>query len=168
MYNITFEPIDEANWRAALTLGVRPDQQRFVSEVVPIAAIILAKAFIRPGGKPWQPYAIYADGALIGLIALAYTHGNSDDYWIYHFFIDQRYQGQGYGNGSLKAFLYFVGQRYPGCRMLQLTVHPENLLAQRLYTKAGFQPTGAEAGGEPVYRYWMPQATQGAQPDGST
>jgi diamine N-acetyltransferase len=168
MSRITFEPISAANWRATLTLGVHPDQQRFVADVVPIAAIVLAKAFIRPGGKIWQPYAIYADGALIGLLALAFTHGSRDDYWIYHFFIDQRYQGQGYGSRSLQAFLRLVSEQHPTCRMLQLTVHPENHLAQRLYFHVGFVPSGAELAGEPVYRYQMPDAAKGAPPDGST
>lgn len=168
MCYIKFEPVTEANWRAALTLAVRPDQQRFVADTAPIAAIVLAKAFIRPGGKLWQPYAIYADTALIGLIALAFTHGSADDYWIYHFFIDHRYQGQGYGRLSLSAFLHLVGEHYPACRALQLTVHPENHLSQRLYTGAGFQPTGVEWSGEPVYRYQLPDGAKGAHPDGST
>lgn len=167
MRRITFEPITETNWRATLTLAVRPEQQRFIADHVPIAAIVLAKAFIRPGGKLWQPYAIYADGLLIGLIALAYAPGSADDYWIYHFFIDQRYQGHGYGSQSLAAFLRLLDEQHPACRVLQLTVHPENHLAQRLYTRAGFQRTGSESAGEPVYRYQMPDATKGAQSDGS-
>ncbi|MBV9790066.1 MAG: GNAT family N-acetyltransferase, partial [Chloroflexi bacterium] len=86
MCRIIFEPITENNWRATLELGVHPEQQDFVADFAPIATIILAKAFIRPGGKIWQPYAIYADDTLIGLIALAYSLGSADDYWIYHFF----------------------------------------------------------------------------------
>lgn len=168
MCRITFEPIAEANWRATLTLGVRPDQQRFVAEHVPIAAIVLAKAFIRPGGKIWQPYAIYADGALIGLIALAFTHDSSDDYWIYHFFIDQRYQGRGYGRRALMAFLQAVPDAHPECQAILLTVHPENHIAQRLYTGAGFQPTGAECAGERVYHYQIPDLSNAGQADGST
>lgn len=168
MCRIIFQPITEASWRATLTLAVRPDQQRFVADVVPIAAIVLAKAFIRPGGKIWQPYAIYADETLIGLVALAFTQGSHDDYWIYHFFIDQRYQGQGYGSRSLQAFLRLVAEQHPACHVLQLTVHPENHLAQRLYIRAGFEPSGEELAGEPVYRYRMPNPDQGATPDAST
>lgn len=168
MSRISFQPITEANWRATLTLAVRPDQHRFVADAVPIAAIVLSKAFIRPGGKIWQPYAIYADGALIGILALAFTHGSHNDYWIYHFFIDQRYQGRGYGGRSLQAFLQLVGEQHPACRALQLTVHPENHLAQRLYVHAGFAPSGVELAGEPIYRYQMPTTAQGAPPDEST
>ncbi|HEY0602737.1 MAG TPA: GNAT family N-acetyltransferase [Herpetosiphonaceae bacterium] len=168
MCRIILQPIAEASWRATLTLAVRPDQQRFVADVVPIAAIVLAKAFIRPGGKIWQPYAIYADETLIGLVALAFTQSSRDDYWIYHFFIDQRYQGQGHGSRSLQALLRLVAEQHPQCRVLQLTVHPENHPAQRLYIRAGFEPSGEEFAGEPVYRYRMPDTDQGASPDEST
>lgn len=168
MCRIIFQPIAEPNWRDTLTLGVRPDQQDFVADFAPIAAIILAKSFIRPGGKIWQPYAIYADGTLIGLLALAFTHGSADDYWIYHFFIDQRYQGRGYGRGALTAFLQLVGDQHPTCRSLYLTVHPDNHLAQRLYISAGFQPTGTEVADAPVYCCQMPDATEGTPSNGST
>jgi hypothetical protein len=54
------------NWQAALCLAVHSDQQRFISEVIPIAAIALAKAYIRPRGLLWLPYALYAGTEMIG------------------------------------------------------------------------------------------------------
>ncbi|WP_149402949.1 GNAT family N-acetyltransferase [Dictyobacter arantiisoli] len=52
------------------------------------------------------------------------------------------YQRRGYGKEALRLFLQFIQDHYPQCQALQLTVHPENEHAQRLYIDVGFQPTG--------------------------
>jgi len=97
---------------------VHPDQQRFIADYVPIAAIALAKAFIRPGGFIWVPYAIYADRDMVGFIELAYEPNSPNQYWIYHFFIDQMQQGKGYGKAALQAFIQLVKQQHPSCQQI--------------------------------------------------
>lgn len=149
---ILIRAVTDANWRETLELTVRPDQQRFISEYSPIAAIALAKAYIHPGGMIWTPCAIYAGGTMVGFFTLAYESDTSDQCWLFHFFIDQRYQGRGYGRAAVQRIIAIVGREHPRRRVLRLTVHPENLAAQRLYTAAGFQPTGTECWGEPVYQ----------------
>lgn len=158
--------VTRANWRAALTLGVAPEQQRFIADYAPIAALALAKAYIRPGGLVWTPYAFYAhdipaaettpdavaDGVMVGFVMLAYQPESAVIYWLFHFFIDERYQRRGYGALALAQMLALVRAHHPPCRAIQLTVHPENLSAQRLYTRAGFRATGELLGGEPRYR----------------
>lgn len=151
MTQVTVREVTRENWRATLQLTVAPEQQRFIAEYAPIAAIALAKAYIRPGGLVWTPYAFYADTELVGFAALAYEPGSAENYWLYHFFIDQRHQGRGYGKQSLDAFIQFVKARHPQCHALQLTVHPQNQRAQHLYAQAGFRPTGEELDGELVY-----------------
>jgi diamine N-acetyltransferase len=140
------------NWRAALHLAVHPEQQRFVADVTPIAAIALAKAFIRPGGLIWDPYAFIAGAQMVGFAVLAYQPDSSDNYWLYHFFIDARYQSQGNGTCALRALLSHVALQHRRCECLQLTVHPENERARRLYANHGFAPTGEHRDGEIVYR----------------
>jgi len=152
MAQITMHEVTRENWRATLQLAVAPDQQRFVAGYVPIALIALAKAYIRPSGLVWTPYAIYADDEPIGFTELAYEPESAETYWLFHFFIDQRYQGRGFGQQSLTTFIQYVKQCHPHCQALQLTVHPENLRAQRLYVQAGFRPTEVELDGEPVYK----------------
>ena len=144
--------VTHANWRETLKLTVHPEQQRFVADYVPIAAIALAKAYIRPGGLVWTPYAFYTETDMVGFAVLAYEPESSENYWLRHFFIDQRYQGKGYGKQALRLFLEFVKDNHARCQALQLTVHPENFHAQRLYKSLGFQPTGAEVDEEPVYK----------------
>lgn len=149
---LTLQEVTATNWRATLRLRVHAEQQRFVADYTPVAAITLAKAYVRPGGLVWVPYAIYADQQIVGLLALAYTPASQHDYWVYHFFIDATQQGQGYGRQALHALVDLLRAQHPRCHLLQLTVHPDNVRAQRLYRSVGFRPTGSERDGEPTYQ----------------
>jgi diamine N-acetyltransferase len=150
--DVELREVTPANWREALRLAVYPDQQRFIAEYAPIVAIALAKAYLRLGGATWTPYAIYAGPTMVGFVELAYESNTPDQYWIYHFFIDHRYQSRGYGRAALQRFIELVRREHPTCQLLQLVVHPENHRAQLLYTTAGFSPSGTERWGEPVYQ----------------
>ncbi|HEU5347210.1 MAG TPA: GNAT family N-acetyltransferase [Ktedonobacterales bacterium] len=152
MKDIGVRAVTQENWHETLRLTVRPDQQRFVAEYAPIAAIALAKAYIRPSGAIWTPYAIYADSTMVGFFALARESRTTDDLWLFHFFIDERHQGRGYGRAALRRCIERAKHDHPQHRLLQLVVHPENVPAQRLYIAAGFRPTGTERWGEPVYQ----------------
>jgi len=152
MNELSLREVTRENWRATLGLAVFPEQQRFIADSAPIAAIALAKAYIRPAGLIWVPYAFYADTEVVGFTELAYEPESVDNYWIFHFFIDRHSQGQGYGKEALRLFLQFIRDHHPQCQALQLTVHPENAHAQHLYIGVGFQPTGATLSDEPVYR----------------
>ncbi|MEO7000835.1 MAG: GNAT family protein [Ktedonobacterales bacterium] len=155
MDEITLRPITRENWRMTLALGVRPEQQRFVAGYQPIALLLLAKAYIGPLGLRWEPYAIYrsepSGKQLIGLAELTWNPADDTSCWLNHFFIDQRYQGQGYGKRACAAFIQYVQSRFPQAQSLRLTVHPENIPAQALYRSLGFAPTSEELDGEPVY-----------------
>ena len=158
MADIELREITQANWQEALRLTVHADQQRFVSEQTPIVAIALSKAYLylRYGRVTWTPYVIYADATIVGFIVLAFEPDTTDQYWVFHFFIDQRYQGRSYGRTALQRFIDLVTGEHPSCQMLQLVVHPENHRAQRLYMAAGFHATGMERWGEPVYQLALP------------
>ncbi len=152
---VTLRDITRENWREALQLSVRPDQQRFVADYAPIVLIGLAKAYVRPLGLVWMPYAIYAGHEMVGFLELAMDRSTSDQYWLYHFFIDQRYQGQGIGKKALAAFIEDVERSYPQCRCINLNVQDDNIAAQRLYTSAGFVRTKEESYGEPLFRLYL-------------
>lgn len=152
MTSITLRPVTRENWRETLTLTVRPDQQPFVADYAPVALIGLAKAYVGALGLSWIPYLIAADDESVGFVALAFQPDSADDYWIFHFFIDQHYQGKGYGKQALQALLGEARQRHPNCQAVQLTVNPENIPALRLYTSAGFAATGEQGFDDPIYR----------------
>lgn len=152
MPKITIREVTRDNWQAALELAVHPEQMRFIAGYEPIAAIALAKAYIRPGGLIWLPCAFYANSTMVGFVVLAYEPGSEENYWFFHFFIDRHYQGQGYGKQALQTLLQFFTEQFVECRAISITVHQENERAIRLYTAAGFQATGEERWGESVYR----------------
>jgi diamine N-acetyltransferase len=155
MGELFLREVTRENWRDALRLAVYPDQQHFVADYVPIAAIALAKAYIRPEGLVWVPYVFYVNIDMVGFTELAYEPESLDNYWLRHFFIDYHYQGQGYGKKALQLFIQFIKDHHAQCHTLQLTVHPENHRAQDLYTRSGFRPTGIIHGGEPVYTFTL-------------
>ena len=152
---VTLREITRENWREAIQLSVKPEQQRFVADYAPIVLLALAKAYVRPLGLVWMPYAIYAGHEMIGFLELALDRNTSDQYWLYHFFIDQRFQRQGFGKKALAAFVEDVERSYPQCKSINLTVQADNIPAQRLYTGAGFVRTKEETYGEPVYRLYL-------------
>lgn len=155
---VAISEIDRHNWRAALAMRVQPEQQRFVGDHSPIALLALAKAYVQPGGLIWTPYLFEADERPVGLCVLAHAPEGAGECWLYHFLIDHREQGRGYGRAALRALIALVANQHPGCRAITLTVHPENLAAQHLYTAAGFQATGESIDGEPVMRLPLPAA----------
>lgn len=134
-----------------MLIGVSPEQQRFVSEHIPIAALILAKAYVGAGNLIWTPFAVYSEQTVIGALALAAPLDHAQRYWLFHFFIDRKFQGSGYGGAAISALLTLIDSQHPNCRTLALRVHPDNFVAQKLYQKAGFVPTDEIVDGEPVY-----------------
>lgn len=151
MSPVELKPITEENWREALTLAVGPDQQDFVSDVRPVAAIALAKAYIRPSGKTVEPYGIYHQGKMVGFFNLHYTPNSRDDFWLFHFFIDQRFQRRGFGSAAIGRLVQHLQDGHPACRRLRLTVHPQNQSAQRFYQALGFSDDGVLTFQEPTY-----------------
>ena len=66
---VRLRPIDGSNWRESLAVEVTAEQLRFVADHQPVALVMLAKAYVRPGGFDWWPLSIHreADGALVGV-----------------------------------------------------------------------------------------------------
>lgn len=92
MLDIELKKINARNWREAMELSLHPEQEKFVASVSPPVAIALAKAYIRPDDKIVEPYGIYDQNQIGGFLNLHYTPESKDDYWIFHFFIDKRFQ----------------------------------------------------------------------------
>lgn len=157
---IRVAPVTRDNWRETLTLVVTPEQQRFVAEHEPIALVALAKAYVRPGGRLWLPYVFYSEMTAVGMATLVLEEAKSSTVWIYHFFLDRRYQGHRLGKAALKALLATVSADFGAVESVCLTVHPDNSRAQRLYRAAGFEATGLEMDGEPVYCLDLPAHDQ--------
>lgn len=155
MSDIELKIITSDNWREALELSVHEEQQKFVASAHPPVAIALAKAYIRPGGKIVEPYGIYFRKKLVGFFNLHYTPGSTDDYWLFHFFIDKKFQRKGLGSRALGEIMSQIKRNNPSCKRIRLTVHPENEAGKRFYLKVGFSEDNILTFDEPTYSIFI-------------
>lgn len=140
-------PIDQHNWRAALAVRVAPEQLRYVAGYQPVALVILAKAYVRPGDLDWEPLAVTVGASVVGVAALAHASRHTE---LLHLTVDVARQGQGLGSAAVKLLVAHVVETRPDAEAVRLTVHPENGRAQRLYGSQGFLPNGSVRDDEPV------------------
>jgi diamine N-acetyltransferase len=72
-------------------------------------------------------------------------------HWIGGFLIDHRHQRRGHGRAAVGALVEWL-RREQGATSLALSYHPDNVVAERLYTGSGFAATGEEEEGELIAR----------------
>lgn len=147
-HDLHLASIDQHNWQASLAVEVTPDQLPHVAGYQPVALVILAKAYIRPGDLDWEPLVLTSEGSIIGVLALAHSPTQTE---LRHLAIDARKQGRGMGYRAVELVLSHVSETRPACQQVRLTVHAANERAQRLYRRAGFLPNGQTRGGEPIW-----------------
>lgn len=136
-------PIDKSNWEEAAKLQVREDQVDFVA---PNVWSIAESHFY-----PWtRPRAIYDGATMVGFLVYG-RDPEDDEYWLYRFMIDQRYQGRGHGARALRALIAEI-RRQPGSHGISVGYQPDNAVAERLYFHAGFKPAGMASWGERLAR----------------
>jgi diamine N-acetyltransferase len=138
--------IDQSNWRDALKVRVADEQLALVADYQPIALVILAKAYVQPGGRLWEPLAYAADGAIVAVVALAHTDDVTE---VVNLAVDIERQRSGVGTEVMHAVLAWSKER--GSKSVELTVNPANEIAIRLYQRVGFSPTGSVRESEPVW-----------------
>ena len=115
--------------------------------------MILAKCFVRPGGRRWEPLLVRdGGGATVGVLAL--EHG-PDGCELRNFAIDARRQREGLGTAAARAVIRRARQSNSDCEQLVVSAHPENRAAHNAYRAAGFSQTEEIRNGEPVFRLQM-------------
>ena len=141
--DITFRPVTRENFSAVIELAVKPEQADFVSPNL----YSLAEAAIE---STWTPLAIYAGEDLVGF-ALFGRDDETGRWWIMRYMFDAQHQGRGYGTAALPMLIDLMVERQ-GCEEIFLGYEPSNAVAERLYTRVGFVPTGEMVEGEIVAR----------------
>ena len=90
-----------------------------------------------------RPFAIYADGQMVGFTMFAFDeeYEDPDDrYWLWRFMIDRNLQGKGYGTAALLVIIQYF--RENGANNIRLSTKETNHGALSMYEKAGFHRTG--------------------------
>ena len=126
---ITIKPITESNWEEAANLRILPEQVDFLTPNV----YSIAESKFHP---ELVPCAIYLETTMVGF--LMYCRDPRDDqYWLYRFMIDERYQGKGYGKKALLELIEII-RALPNAPELNVGFDLENHVAANLYKSVGF------------------------------
>lgn len=138
---IILKEINEDNFRDCIRLNVFEHQKNFVAPNV----YSIAQAYIFYGSA--FPYGIYQDDLMVGFIMLGHNK-QEQEFWLWRLMIDEKYQHQGLGNEVVKLALEKF--REMGASEVYLSYEPENHVADALYRKFGWLPTGKVENGEIV------------------
>jgi diamine N-acetyltransferase len=137
---VSLEKIKPDNYRECLNLNVAEEQRCFVSPNV----LSLAKAYVFYDNV--TPFAIYDGSLMVGFIMLRFNK-EYDNYFIWQFMIDEKYQSKGYGDQALVLAIEWM-KKDSRCREIVTTYIVGNNKVKKLYEKHGFQQMGELADGE--------------------
>ena len=130
---IRLEEITPDNWR--LGLSVAENQKSFVSNDMKL----LARAYAYRNYRS-KAFIIYSDASPVGMA----LYHDCDDFNAYDFsqlFIDERYQGNGYGTDAAKQILDLMKMDKKYQKVILCYIEG-NDRARKMYEKLGFQLTG--------------------------
>ena len=130
---IHLETITPDNWR--LGLKVRDDQRGFVSD----SAGILARAYAYRESRS-QAFVIYNDDLPVGM-AMYYDVDEEREYNFSQFFIDKRYQRNGFGYEAASLILQKMKDDGRYDKVVLCYIEGDDA-ARKLYEKLGFHHTG--------------------------
>ncbi|WP_042220700.1 GNAT family N-acetyltransferase [Oceanobacillus manasiensis] len=143
---ITGDNIDEV-----IALEVKESQKDFVATT---NLRYIADAYVlNENGEPAIPYAIYADGVVVGFLMYSYDvmdHESFENevfygkmsYFIWHIMIDKHYQEKRYGKLAFEKMLKDIETMpYGEAEYVALFYHRNNLTAKTLYASFGFSET---------------------------
>ena len=146
---LELRPIDDSNRAAVELLQVTDLQKQYIAS----NKKSLETAASEEHKEIARPFAIYADGKLVGFTMFAFelTSPDPDDrYWLWRFMIDQNFQGRGYGTAALETIIdYFKSH---GANHILLSTEEANIAALSLYHKYHFTETGEMNDDEIVLR----------------
>ncbi len=131
--SVTLREITAETLGSILRLNVGELQQHFVAP----NSVSIAEAHFEP--KSWFR-AIYADETPVGFVML-YVDEDADNYYLWRYMIDARYQGLGYGKQAIERLIDHV-RTLPGARELRLSYVPGRGSPLTFYRKQGFVDTG--------------------------
>ena len=151
---IILKEITNKNVWDVCRLKVENGQESFVAWNVES----LAEAYAtRNEGNNALPLAVYENEELIGFVMIGKgTVGDEEasdtiknNYSLWRFMIDERYQGRGYAPKILDEFIKLVRTfPYGKADYIWLSYEPENTHGRAVYMKYGFKETGEMCGDE--------------------
>ena len=142
---ISFRAITEDNFGTIIRMK-RPDNEGFVAS----NAYSLAQAWLYRDNNDVYPFAIYNDEEPVGFMMLD-EDLEERCLVIWRIMFPEEHQNKGYGTAAIKKIVELARESGKYDFMI-LDYVPENKIAEHVYTKIGFKPTGEESNGEIVLR----------------
>lgn len=130
---IHLEEITPENWR--LGLHVRENQKTYVAN----SATLLARAYAYRNYRS-KAFVIYDDDTPVGM-GLYYDCDELNLYDLSQFFIDERYQGKGYGYAAMRTIIDALKKDGKFNKVTLCYIDGDDA-ALSLYKKCGFTLTG--------------------------
>jgi diamine N-acetyltransferase len=146
---ITIVPINKRNWEEAANLQILPEQADFLTPNV----FSIAESKFHP---ELNPCAIYAGQTMVGFVMYARDR-DDDQYWIYRFMIDRRYQRKGFGRRAMLQLIELI-RALPDAPEINIAYELGNTAAAGLYKSVGFIEGGIAPWGERTAKYTYPRA----------
>jgi diamine N-acetyltransferase len=135
---VSLRPIVDSNREAVEALDVSPEQQKFVSN----AADSIREAAGEPDGRALY-WAIYADETPVGFVMISDDVGGPGYFpqYLWKLFIDERYQGRGYGTATLDLVAEYFRSR-PEVEIMRTSAGQGKGSPVGFYERYGFERTG--------------------------
>lgn len=136
---IELRPIDDTNQEAVESLEVSEDQKQYIASNKDSLATAVSEEYKDIA----RPFAICADGKVIGFTMFAFELTSSDPedrYWLWRLMIDKASQRQGYGTAAMKKIIEYF--RSHGADHMMLSTKESNAAALALYHRYQFAETG--------------------------
>lgn len=148
MKEVELRDIDVSNVNEILELKVQDEQKSFVADIK--KSLSYAYGYRNIG----QAFGIYAGNTIVGYILIIFDREDGM-YNIWHFFIDVKHQGKGYGKQALMKSIHWIREgRLGKSNTISLCVEEDNILARRIYERTGFYETGERDEDNEIVMYY--------------
>ena len=151
-----FKKITNKNLWDVVNLQVKANQKTYIAT----NTVSLLEAYATQNeDERVETFAVYEKDILVGFIMINFNVFNWDgaprvsrnNYCIWRFMIDQRYQEKGLGKKALNKLIDYIRTNPLGeGEKIYLSYVPGNDWAEKLYKEAGFVPNGEKDGEEIV------------------
>lgn len=142
---INFKAITEDNFQAIINMK-RPAEENFVASNV----YSLAQAWLYREAGDVYPFAIYDEETPVGFMMLD-EDLEERCLVIWRIMFPVENQNKGYGTQAIEQIIRLAKASGKYDFMI-IDYHPDNKIAQHVYEKLGFKPTGEISNGEIVLR----------------
>ena len=140
--SLKIEPVNRYNWEQCAGLSLDDNQSKFL----PTNLYTIAQSKY----ENLDLYALSLDNTIIGMAAVGFF---AKVHWISRIMIDKSYQNLGYGTSFLELILAKIFADR-AANEIRTAIHPDNIVAQKLFRNKGFELLGKMEDGELIFHKW--------------